>query len=63
MRSTGDQMHIGAGAVERGSDVGTDGAGAENRPFHGSTPFGLRDTAEVSGEGPTRDARRLLNGG
>ena len=38
-------------AVERGTDVGADGTGAENCHFHGSTPFGLRDTAEVSGKG------------
>jgi hypothetical protein len=53
MRSTGDEMHIGAGAVERGTDVGAYRAGAENCHFHGSAPFGLRDTAEV-GEGADR---------
>ncbi|GHA33505.1 hypothetical protein GCM10010303_50450 [Streptomyces purpurascens] len=47
MRSTGDEMHIGTRAVKRGADVGADGTGAENCDFHGNTPFGLRDTAEV----------------
>jgi hypothetical protein len=47
MRSTGDEMHVGACAVERGTDVGADGTGAEDCDFHGSAPFGLRDTAEV----------------
>ncbi|GGW26068.1 hypothetical protein GCM10010350_06540 [Streptomyces galilaeus] len=47
MRSTGDEVHIGAGAVERGTDIGADRTGAENCDSHESTPFGLRDTAEV----------------
>ncbi|GGW83418.1 hypothetical protein GCM10010320_76770 [Streptomyces caelestis] len=41
-------MHIGTRALERGADMGADGTGAENRDFHGDTPFGLRDTAEVT---------------
>ncbi|GAA3145635.1 hypothetical protein GCM10010521_35870 [Streptomyces rameus] len=47
MRSTGDEVHVGARAVERGTDVGADGTGTEDCDFHGDTPFGLRDTAEV----------------
>jgi hypothetical protein len=49
MRSTGDEMHIGAGSVESGSDIGADRSGAEDCDFHGNAPFGLRDTAEVGG--------------
>ncbi|GHH88123.1 hypothetical protein GCM10017771_32190 [Streptomyces capitiformicae] len=41
MRSTGDEMHIGATAVERGADMGADRTGAENCDFHGEgAPFG-----------------------
>ncbi|GHA27044.1 hypothetical protein GCM10010345_34720 [Streptomyces canarius] len=47
VRSTGDEVHVGAGAVERGTDVGADGTGAEDCDFHRDAPFGLRDTAEV----------------
>ncbi|GEC03293.1 hypothetical protein SSP24_09480 [Streptomyces spinoverrucosus] len=48
MRSTGDEVDIGARAVERGTDVGADRSGAEDCDFHENTPFGLRDTAEVT---------------
>ena len=42
MRSTGDEVHIGARAVERGADVGADRTGAENCDFHGnSVSWGL----------------------
>jgi hypothetical protein len=34
-------MRVGAGAVERGADIGADRAGAENCDFHGEgAPFG-----------------------
>ncbi|GAA2485427.1 hypothetical protein GCM10010276_24110 [Streptomyces longisporus] len=49
VRSTGDEMHIGAGAMERGTDVGADRTGAENCDFHDEgAPFGSRDTAEMA---------------
>ncbi|GGT06504.1 hypothetical protein GCM10010254_28730 [Streptomyces chromofuscus] len=48
VRSTGDEMDVGARVVERGTDVGADRSGAEDCDFHGNTPFGLRDTAEVT---------------
>jgi hypothetical protein len=34
MRSTGDEMHVGARAMQRGTDVGADRTGAENCDFH-----------------------------
>ena len=47
MRSTGDEVHVGAGAMQRGADVGADGTGAENCDFHGRSSVRSRDTAEV----------------
>ena len=37
MRSTGDEMHVGAGAMQRGSDISADGTGAEDCNFHFGT--------------------------
>lgn len=37
MRSTGDQVHVGTRAMQRGSDVGADGTGAEDCNFHFGT--------------------------
>lgn len=61
MRSTGDEVDFGTGAVERGTDVGADRTGAEDCDFHGGTPFGLRDTAEVGEEVPRNSVGSILS--
>jgi hypothetical protein len=44
-------MDVGARAVQGGADIGADRSGAEDCDFHGGTPFGLRDPAEVGEKG------------
>ncbi|GHD37372.1 hypothetical protein GCM10010317_002760 [Streptomyces mirabilis] len=47
MRSTGDEVHIGAGAVQRGADVGADRTGAENGDFHCGSLRSVEGTEEL----------------
>ncbi|GAA3986819.1 hypothetical protein GCM10022232_19910 [Streptomyces plumbiresistens] len=47
MRSTGDEVHVGAGAVERGADVGADRSGAEYCDFHTRELRSVEGTEEL----------------
>lgn len=48
VRSTGDQMDIGAGAVERGTDIGADRTGAEDCDSHTGKLRSVEGTEELS---------------
>jgi hypothetical protein len=47
MRTAGDEMDVGAGAVECRADVGPDGSGAEDCDFHGWKLRSVRVTEEL----------------
>jgi hypothetical protein len=47
MRSTGDEVHVSARTVERGTDIGADGSGTEYCDFHTRELRSVEGTEEL----------------